>query len=61
MVRRIRNTLPNVPRQTRPRMVVRSFRVREDVWEKFAAKAADAGENPTERVRDLVTEDAERE
>lgn len=54
-----RNTLPTVPRQTRPQMVVRSFRIPAETWEKVAARCEREGVNPTEVVRQLVTEWAE--
>lgn len=53
---RIRNTLPSVPRQTRPRMVVMSFRLPVDVRDKLYAKAEADGLNPTEVVRSLVAD-----
>lgn len=50
------NTLPPMPRQTRPRMVVMSFRLPEDIREQLDAKAAAQGMNPTEIVRALVAD-----
>lgn len=61
MTTEIRNTLPRVPKQTRPKMEVRSFRVPESVWAKFVARCEREGLNPTEVTRDLVTEWAEEE
>lgn len=57
----IRNTLAAVPRQTRPRMVVRSFRIPESVWAKVVERCQREGANPTEVVRDLVTDWAEEQ
>jgi antitoxin component of RelBE/YafQ-DinJ toxin-antitoxin module len=37
-------------------MVVMSFRVPADVRERFIAKAEEMGANPTEVIRDLVTD-----
>ena len=57
----IRNTLTVVPRQTRPSMVVRSFRVSKDVWALVLKRCEREGSNPTEVVRELVTEWAEED
>jgi hypothetical protein len=56
MIPQIRNTFPAVPKQTRPRMVVRSFRIPEDVWAKVLERCEREGINPTEVVRELVVE-----
>jgi hypothetical protein len=61
MVQKIRNTFLGVPRQTRPQMIVRSFRVPETVWAKVTERCEREGINPTEVVRELVTEWAEEE
>lgn len=51
------NTLAAVaPKQTRPRMVVRSFRIPEDGWAKVLERCEREGINPTEVVRLLVVE-----
>ena len=57
----LRNTLPDVPRQSRPRMVVMSFRLPVATKEALDQKAQARGLNPTEVVRELVTEWAEDE
>lgn len=49
-----RNTLPPVPKQTRPRMVVKSFRIPEPDWLAVVARAEREGLNPTEVVRQLA-------
>lgn len=56
MNQQTRNTFLAVPRQTRPQMIVRSFRVPADVWAKVLERCEREGINPTEVVRELVTE-----
>jgi hypothetical protein len=43
-----------VPKQTRPRMVVKSFRIPEPAWAAVVARAEREGLNPTEVVRELA-------
>lgn len=57
----IRNTLADVPKQTRPQMIVRSFRIPEAVWASFVARCEREGLNPTEVIRDLATDWADEE
>lgn len=61
MVKQIRNTLRAVPKQMRPRMIVRSFRIPLDVWEALVKRCELEGLNPTEVIRDLATDWAEKE
>lgn len=56
---RSRNTSPTitpVPRQTRPNLVMMSFRLPPELKDKLYAKAEQEGVNPTEVLRDLVAE-----
>lgn len=57
----IRNTLTLVPKQTRPRMEVRSFRIPEDDWAALVERCEREGLNPTEVIRELATEWAHEE
>ena len=50
-----RNTLPTVPKQTRPRMVVVNFRVPENVKARAIERAEREGINLTDALRDFLT------
>lgn len=49
-------TIATVPKQTRPNLVMMSFRLPPELKAKLYEKAESAGENPTEVVRALVAE-----
>ena len=44
-------SVPGVPRQSRPRLVVKSFRVSERLWRRVLAHASREEINPSDVVR----------
>lgn len=45
----------SVPKQTRPNMVVKTFRIQESVWADVIARCEAEGVNPTDVIRDHLT------